>query len=141
MHSYLLWKHRSIIFFNFAKPFFDMSLFTCWNCMLDLFSRIVSLTHHIFEKKSLTFFRWPFSKKCMICHCFLSCSCQCFNLFFFHIKGFFVLFQHINLFKKKKSLKNLVLFMKIETSNMRIKNSYKQFLLGICQFFITLFVF
>jgi hypothetical protein len=31
--------------------------------------------------------------------------------------------------------------MKIETSNMRIKNSYKQFLLGICQFFITLFVF
>jgi hypothetical protein len=123
MHSYLVWKHRSHPFFSFLwTPFFL--------CELVHVFEIVCLNQDWFlmlplGKKSPTFVSCEglsYSTKYIIWHCFLSCFCRCFNYLFFYLKGLFlVVFQHLNLFQKRKPLKDLVLFMKTKTFNVCIK--------------------
>jgi hypothetical protein len=74
-----------------------MSLFMCLNMLKYVFHAIL-LTHHISKQKSPTLFSDPF-QKCTICHCFLLCSYQCFNLSFLKLKVFFCSTK--NLFKRK----------------------------------------
>ena len=64
-------------------------------CMLELGSIfcVAPFIHYIFRKKAPIFISCGalfYSTKYIIWHCFLLCSCQCFNCLF-HFKGFFII--------------------------------------------------
>jgi len=143
----LIWfrnKGHIISSISYKLPFLVWTCSCVWNCMLELgsISHGTSLTHHIFRKKSLTFYRWPFLflTKCMIWHCFLSCYYQCFNCLF-HFKVFLVLFQHINLFKKKIFKRQGFVHENWNFQCMHKKKFFKKFRLRVLLAFRTQFVF
>jgi hypothetical protein len=125
MHSYLVWKYWS-------QPFswFPMNSFCCelvhvleiiWLSQ-DLFI-VLPFLPIIFLGRSLQllFLVRPFLIPLSMCFDTASYNalCWCFNCLFY-FKGFSVLFQHKK-FSRRKSLKDLVLFMRTENFNVCIK--------------------
>jgi len=97
-------------------------------CMLELgfIFCVAPLIHHIFRKKSPTFVSCGalfYFTEYIIWHCLLLCSCQCFNCLF-HFNSFFFVFDFVlahTYFSRRKTSKDLVLFMKTKTFNVCIK--------------------
>jgi len=110
-HACILTLFWNIGPFHFVELFLGMSLFMC----LKSYAKICLSCHpsypsHLKEEIPDPFLKTFFSKKCMICHCFLSCSYQCFNLFFIKLRAFWFYFSTKIFSKEKKSLKVLALW-------------------------------
>ena len=120
-HACILTCFWNIGPFHLVELLLSMTVSMCLkSCVEICLSHCPSCPSHLKEEIPNPLFSDLF-QKCMICHCFLSCSYQYFNLSFLKLRVFFFL-QHKNLFEQKifKSLGFCSWQLKLSTYTSRV---------------------